>query len=185
MAATKKVFKYFTITQYEQEADWLRAQHRAGWKLVHVTLPGIYTLETCEPEDVVYQLDYNQEGKAHKAEYTQMFADCGWEYLFDFVGYSYFRKPAASMDGEESIFCDDESRLDMLQRVFMGRLLPLLIVFCCIIVPQLFLCLARMSQGNSFDVFLFALYCTLLGLYLAIFAVFGWQYLTMYHRVHK
>lgn len=26
-----------------------------------------------------------------------MFTDCGWEYLQDFVGYSYFRKPKAAM----------------------------------------------------------------------------------------
>jgi len=46
---------------------------------------------------VVYQLDYNQEGRSHKEEYIQMFTDCGWEYLQDFVGYSYFRKPKAAM----------------------------------------------------------------------------------------
>ena len=47
-----------------------------------------------------------------------MFADCGWEYLQDFAGYSYFRKPVAEMKGEEAIFCDDASRLEMMRRVF-------------------------------------------------------------------
>lgn len=47
----------------------------------------------CTPEDVVYQLDYNEEGLTHKDEYVQMFRDCGWEYIQDFGGYSYFRKP--------------------------------------------------------------------------------------------
>ena len=48
--------------------------------------PGLYHFEKCEPEDVTYQLDYNPEGIAHKAEYIQMFLDCGWEYMQDFAG---------------------------------------------------------------------------------------------------
>lgn len=55
-----------------------------------------------------------------------MFRDCGWEYLQNFVGYSYFRKAASDMDGtEEEIFCDDASRLDMIKRVFSQRMVPL------------------------------------------------------------
>ena len=45
----------------------------------------------------------------------------------DYFSYSYFRK-AVSDDGiAEEIFCDDESRLQMMQRVLRGRMLPLLI----------------------------------------------------------
>lgn len=40
-----------------------------------------YTFESCPPEDVIYQLDYNKEGLDHKDEYIQMFQDCGWEYV--------------------------------------------------------------------------------------------------------
>ena len=47
----------------------------------------------------------------------QLFADCGWEYIQDYVGYSYFRKPAATA-GSDEIFCDDESRREMLREVF-------------------------------------------------------------------
>ena len=43
-----------------------------------VDLIGRYLFEKCEPEDVVYQLDYNPEGDGHKAAYVQMFEDCGW-----------------------------------------------------------------------------------------------------------
>ncbi len=34
-----------------------------------------------------------------------MFEDCGWEYLKEFAGYTYFRKPAEKMEKEENIFC--------------------------------------------------------------------------------
>ena len=34
---------------------------------------------------MIYQIDYNQDGIAHKDEYVKMFGDCGWEYLQDYV----------------------------------------------------------------------------------------------------
>lgn len=162
----KKENRYFNIVQYEQEAAYLREMHKQGWKVVKVTFPGHYTFEACTPQDVVYQLDYNQEGIQHKEEYTRMFADCGWEYLFDFVGYSYFRKPAAEMNGEEEIFCDDESRLEMMRRIFAGRLLPLLVLFCCVIVPGLI----RFGHDAQAPVWVAILYSVIACVYIGVFA---------------
>lgn len=125
---TKTEFRYFTIAQWQEEGEYLSRRHQEGWKFVKVDLLGRYRFVRCEPEDVVYQLDYNQEGWAHREEYLQMFRDCGWEYLQDYFGYSYFRKPAAEMQGREEIFCDEESRLEMMKRVIAGRMLPLLVV---------------------------------------------------------
>lgn len=85
--------------------------------------------EKCLPQDVVYQLDYNKDGLAHKDEYLKMFDDCDWEYIQDYFGYSYFRKVVSDDGIAEEIFCDDESRLQMMQRVLKGRMLPLLIIF--------------------------------------------------------
>lgn len=114
MGDYKTTFRFFTIMQHEEEAEYLGRMYRDGWKFTGVTFPGFYHFVKSVPEDVVYQLDYNQDGLAHKSEYIQMFADCGWEYLQDFFGYSYFRKPKALMQGEEEIFCDAESRLEMM-----------------------------------------------------------------------
>ena len=33
-----------------------------GWKFTGLTYPGVYHFVRCQPEDVVYQLDYNEEG---------------------------------------------------------------------------------------------------------------------------
>ena len=101
---TKKQFKYFSIFNYEKEQEYLSEMHRHGWKFVKVTGFCIYHFEECEPEEVIYQLDYNQEGIENKDEYVKMFNDCGWEYLQDYVGYSYFRKPADEMNDNEEIF---------------------------------------------------------------------------------
>ena len=142
---TKKEFRFFSIFNHEDEQDYLRQQHKNGWKFMKVTGLGTYHFEECQPEDVVYQLDYNQEGSAHKEEYLQMFADCGWQYIQEFVGYSYFRKPAADMGVEEGIFCDEASRLAMMERVYKGRLLPLLVIFSACILPQFVL---QLSHGQ-------------------------------------
>ncbi len=89
---TKTVFKYFTIVNHEKEEEYLRSMHKDGWKFKKVSGFCMYHFEKCEPEDVIYRLDYNRDGILHKSEYTKMFEDCGWEYLQDYVGYSYFRK---------------------------------------------------------------------------------------------
>lgn len=139
MADMKREFKIFTIMEYEQEQEYLREKHNEGWKFIKVNFPGFYYFEKCEPEDVIYQLDYNQEGRSNRDTYVKMFADCGWEYVLDFARYSYFRKPVSEMNGsEESIFCDDASRLAMMERVFKGRMIPVMIIFCAILIPAFF-----------------------------------------------
>lgn len=74
---TKKAIKFFSICEYEKEQAYLRQMHQCGWKFVKLCGIGVYHFEECAPEDVIYQLDYNQEGLAAKEEYLKMFNDCG------------------------------------------------------------------------------------------------------------
>ena len=248
MGNIKKELKYFSIAQYRKEEEYLSKMHRQGWRLTKVTAPCIYHFEQCEPSEVFYRLDYNQEGIAHKEEYVKMFADCGWEYLFDFVGYSYFRKEAedlspntekieqGELDGresatleseeksaqvnretinvervkkgvqtaresvtpanmekaargsfkaaEEEIFCDDESRLDMMKRVYKGRVIPLIIIFLCVILPQFLLNTAGyngrspVQEGLSIAL----LICGII--YIIVFAAFTAQFYQYEKSVH-
>lgn len=78
MKTRKTELRIFTIADWEKEERYLQKRHREGWKFRRVNLLGIYHFERCTPEDVVYQLDYNEEGLKHKDEYVQMFQDCGW-----------------------------------------------------------------------------------------------------------
>ena len=167
----KKHFKYFTIFEYEKEQDYLRKMQRSGWKFVKVTVFGRYYFEKCVPRDVVYRLDYTKDGLTCKDEYLKMFDDCGWEYIQDYAGYSYFRKAVAEDGIAEEIFCDEESRLYMMQRALKGRMLPLLIIFFATILPQFLIHLflthnyfAASFAGSAFV------------LYLVIFAVFFVKY---------
>ena len=77
----KREYRVFTIADWEWEQDYLRKRHGEGWKFTGLTYPGVYHFVRCQPEDVVYQLDYNEEGIKHKDEYVRMFQDCGWEYI--------------------------------------------------------------------------------------------------------
>ena len=161
---TKKEFRYFSIFNHEKEQVYLQEQHRHGWKFWKVTGLGMYHFVECEPEEVVYQLDYNPEGSAHREEYQKMFADCGWEYIQEYAGYSYFRKPVEVGGEAEAIFCDESDRLAMLERVYKGRLLPVLVVFSACILPQFVL-----SLMNGRPVFA-GIMGAILGLYATMFA---------------
>lgn len=173
MAKQKTKFGWFTIPEWEKEEKWLRKQHKNGWKLIKATPPGFYKFEQCEPEDVIYQLDYNQEGMNHISEYIQMFRDCGWEYVTDMMGYAYFRKPASEMVENEGIFCDDESKIEMIERVYKGRMLPLVVIFCCCIMPQLFM---QSYNTSEMGYGLFMVFVVLFILYLSLFVKFAYQY---------
>ena len=166
----KKQFKWFTIFEYEKEQDYLREMHKSGWKFIKVIGLGMYHFEKCIPQDVVYQLDYNKDGLAHKDEYLKMFDDCGWEYIQDFLGYSYFRK-AVSEDGvAEEIFCDEESRFQMMQRVLKGRML---VIFLAVLLPQFILNL--FSYHNYFV-------ATFIGVILVMYISIFTMYFTKYNQ---
>ena len=176
---TKKQFRYFSIFNHEKEQEYLQNMHREGWKFVRVSGFGIYHFEECEPQDVVYQLDYNQEGLTHKNEYIQMFVDCGWEYIQDYAGYAYFRKPSSQTNVNEEIFCDDASRLAMMGRVFKGRLLPLVLIFTSCLLPQFII---NLFSTKNYGVAIIIGF--IMGLYLGAFATFGIKY-AMYKRKIK
>ncbi|NLK05056.1 MAG: DUF2812 domain-containing protein [Spirochaetales bacterium] len=174
MMKKRVMVRFFTIPEYERECLFLQEQHRQGWKLVSVYFPGIYLFEACEPEEVVYQLDFNEEGRKELHSYVQIFKDCGWEYLFSYMGYSYFRKPMKAMQQQESIFCDDASRLDMMRRVFKSRMIPLVVLFALVILPQTFL--QASQRDGSLHSFFFYTYVVLFVFYLYIFVRFFLHY---------
>lgn len=179
MARKKTKLGWFTVPEWKKEEEWLRKQHKKGWKLIKASVPCFYKFEECQPEDVIYQLDYNQEGMDHKGEYIQMFQDCGWEYVTDMMGYAYFRKPASEMSQEkEEIFCDEESRLEMMDRVYKGRMIPLIVIFCGVIVPQIVL----QSQNDSIPGrMLLTAFVLMFVLYLTVFLKFAREY----HKIKR
>lgn len=179
---TKQEFRFFTITEYDKEQQYLTRRHREGWKFIEVTGIGQYHFEQCNPEDVVYQLDYNPEGTADMAAYEQMFSDCGWEHVTDYVGYSYFRKPVADMKEDEEIFFDDSSKLDMMKRIFKGRMIPMFITFFLYFAWQ-FLIL-HFFEGAFFTFVATVLRVSMI-VYIIVTVHFGIKYMGHLRRIKK
>lgn len=128
--------RFFTIADYEEEERWLREQHKQGLRLVKMIPPCFFVFEPCTPEDVVYRLDY-QNG-SETCDYMQLFHDYGWAYVTRCTGWLYFRKPACEMQSEhdDEIFSDAESKIDMIQHVMNTRMLPILVIFLCCVLPN-------------------------------------------------
>ena len=133
----KTFIRFFTIADYKDEEIWLRNQHKAGWKMVKMTPPCFYTFESCEPQDVIYRLDYRNSGQTE--EYLQMLKDFGWEYFEQCLGWLYFRKPADAVEeeAEGELFSDNGSKVDMVSHIIKTRFVPLAIIFLCCVIPNL------------------------------------------------
>ena len=132
----KKVYRICTIADYDREALYLRGMHAQGWKLKEVSYSNLvvavkYTFEKCQPEQVVYQLDFYPMKKSERASYLQLFKDCGWEHITGFNGFSYFRKPYSQIesDAEFEIYNDATGKLAVVKRILTMRMLPILLLF--------------------------------------------------------
>ncbi len=125
---TKTEVKWFTIADYQEEEKYLTEMHRKGYKFVKLILPCFFVFEECQPEDVVYRLDY--KNNSERADYMQMVSDYGWECVNKKVGWLCFRKPKGEND---DIFSDKASKLEMINHVFKTRLIPFSIFSICVL----------------------------------------------------
>ena len=154
----KVVYRIATIADYDREALYLGEMHAQGWKLKEVSYSNLvvavkYTFEKCQPEQVVYQLDFYPMKKSERASYLQLFKDCGWEHITDFNSFSYFRKAHSEIesDAEFEIYNDAAGKLAMVNRILRLRLVPVLLLLA-IHIPLLFMLLDR---SNTFDLWKF------------------------------
>ncbi|MFB0917899.1 MAG: DUF2812 domain-containing protein [Clostridiaceae bacterium] len=181
MEDKKTEFKFFSVMEWEKEEEYLRNQHKNGWEFEKVKGYGSYHFIKAEPRDMIYKLDYNQDSTDKNSGYIQMFNDCGWEYLQNYMGYSYFRKPASGYnEKQDEIFCDDESRLEMVKKIFIARMVPLLILFFVAILPQILL---QSRFDNPVNKGLLIVFEVLLVIYLVVFGIFTAQFYQFYKKM--
>ena len=140
MMEKKVVYRIATIADYDREALYLEEMHAKGWKLKEVSYSNLvvavkYTFEKCQPEQVSYQLDFYSMKKSERISYLQLFTDCGWEYITDFNGFSYFRKPHSGIesDAEFGIYNDTAGKLAMVKRILTRRMFPILLLFIALL----------------------------------------------------
>lgn len=65
---TKTEIHFFFLPDFEKEEHYLAEQHRQGWKFQKNKFGFFYIFEKCQPEEVIYQLDFKPNGQ-DKEEY--------------------------------------------------------------------------------------------------------------------
>lgn len=177
----KKVFKLFTIADFEREEVYLRQMHQAVWKVVAFRL-GVYTFEKVQSEDVIYQLDFKLHGR--DSSNKQLFEDNGWEYVLDCNNFSYFRKPASQVEQEADgmIYSDISSKLDMLNRLMKQRFL-LFVSYLVFLGYTLFN--SHKFEGSLSGMIFYGLVWLLFILYLFMVSYTGFRFWQLYQKYQK
>lgn len=163
----KTEFKFFTIADWQEEEEYLSHMHKKGWRLKKIGFMD-YHFEKCEPENVKYRLDYNKASVNDKEGYLQMFKDCGWEYIFNKFGYSYFRKKEEPGDKDREIFSDSRSKIEMMERVIKSRGIILGLLYIMEIFFLVF-SLGQVAAGRTAYIAEFLIYSFLTVLYTGMF----------------
>ena len=81
-------------------------------------------------------------------------------------------------ENEETIFCDDKSRLEIVRRVIRGRMMPLLILFLFVFVPAM---LWHVYPMNGNWLVTFVLGC-MVGLYAVVFVTLSIRFWRLSQR---
>lgn len=119
--ATKTECKVFFITDFSQQADYLSEMHQQGWKLVKISWLFFYHFEKCQPEEVVYQVDFKESKNKDRESYLRMYKDYGWEFVTSCQNFVIFRK--AAVKGDLEIYGDRESKLVFVKTIIQRRYL--------------------------------------------------------------
>ncbi len=110
---SKTIRKVFFVWQSDKEKIWLEDMAKLGYILKSLKLFK-YEFDKCEPQDLVYQFDFQIIGKKAIPEYLEMFQD--WILADSFGGWYYFYKKRENNEKDE-IYNDNESKRQMFNRI--------------------------------------------------------------------
>ena len=148
--ATKKVWNFFTIAQWEEEEQWLNEMARNGYNLIGVKCFVRYIFEQGTPGEYIYKLDlpdnleHGMDGKA----YCNFLAECGIDVVCKQKQWLFLRKKAA--DGPFNEQGDMFAKLKMTNKAYsyavriLSRLLRTFAIL--IFVDILVMCLIGYSD---------------------------------------
>ncbi|HEL1602869.1 TPA: DUF2812 domain-containing protein [Streptococcus suis] len=118
---TRTECKVFFITDFNQQAQYLTEMHRKGWRLTKIRWSFFYHFEKCQPEEVVYQVDFKESKNKDRDSYFRMYEDYGWEFVTSCRSFVIFRK--AAVKGDLEIYGDRESKLVFVKTIIQRRYL--------------------------------------------------------------
>lgn len=149
-----KEWRYFTIFNHEAEEKYLRQKANRGWLLDDIRWLFQYRFVKAAPRDRIYRLDHPSgrpfERQDDRDEYLQMYEDFGWHHQMEWMGFDYFW--TEHPDAGDEIFSDTESKNNMLRRVFITRILLLLVLFGAVLLPQLWDAVKEVKDGAPWSV---------------------------------
>lgn len=183
MADTVAMIRFFTIADFKEEEIWLREKAREGLHFLRMIVPCFYVFEKGSPRDVIYRLDFTNN--TENGDYGRMLGEFGWENCGRCAGWIYWRRSADELasEAEGELFSDDASRLDMVKNVIRTRILPLLTIFFCCVLPNLIRALdGEYYNANGFFLWFFGI---MFALYLYLFIHCGGKLRRMKKELEK
>ena len=116
--ATKKVWNFFTIAQWEEEEQWLNEMARNGYNLVDVKCFVRYIFEQGTPGEYIYKLDLpdNLEHGMDSYAYCNFLKECGIDVVCRQKQWLFLRKKAA--DGPFNEQGDMFAKLKMTNKAY-------------------------------------------------------------------
>ena len=166
MAEQVTKIAFFTIADFKEEEVWLRERACEGLHLARMVAPCFYIFEKGAPEDVIYRLDFPDNGEDR--DYARMLTDFGWENCGRCMGWVYWRRRAG---------------LDMVKNIVRTRMLPLLLLFFACVLPNLFRALDGEMYGASG--FFLGFFGVMTALYLYLFIHCGGKLRRMQRELER
>lgn len=141
--------KRFYIAEFEQEIAWLSFMHQEGWKLVK-TNRRKYEFVSCKKENWIYQMDFKGENQTAE-NYIHQFTENGWEFIFHYRNWFYFRKNKITNGKEEdlSLFNDNDSKIELCKSIINGNFLIIVPIYIFILVYNYLFFFTPIFRGNG------------------------------------
>lgn len=144
----KKVWRFYTIADYEKEENFLNEMARAGWNLSAVGFCR-YIFRRGTPGEYIYKLDMVERSESDevKESYFNFLTDCGIRVVGEFKDWIYLQKRAA--DGPFDMKNDTYAKLRQVNKVYsfsIRTVCNLLRIFAIIII--LLSSLQSIASGN-------------------------------------
>ena len=90
MKTSKIAINWFI--DFDKEEKWINNMAKSGWAFWH-TNGVIYRFKKCEPNEFIYQIDFDEEkSKSEMDDYVAFRSSCGDQFVvpFETAGFSFF-----------------------------------------------------------------------------------------------
>lgn len=143
----KRVWRYFTIADYEKEERWLNEMAREGWNLTAVGFCR-YIFRRGKPGEYIYKLDVVErtESDEVKESYFNFLTDCGIRVVGEFKDWLFLQKPAA--EGPFDMKNDTYAKLRRVNKVYSSAIRTLCRLLRVFMVMILLLSLVELFTQN-------------------------------------